>query len=265
MKKNTVRAKLKAGQPSVGTWISLASNIVAEYLTHSGWDWLCVDTEHSPVGFEQTVACFQAICTSGTIPMARVAWNDHVLIKRLLDNGAMGIVVPMVNTKEEAEKAAGAMRYPPEGYRSVGSGRASAYGDDYVTAANKEILCVVQVESMESVNNAEAIMSVEGVDACFIGPNDLAASMGIPYGKASQHPEHEAAMMKVLEACKKVGKAAGIHAMSPEDVNRRVEQGFQFVACGSDAKFLRDAVKGAVSKIKALGGGGAEAKSAALY
>ena len=250
MKKNTVKEKLVAGKPSVGTWLSLASPISAEYMAHAGFDWLVVDTEHSPIGFETTVQCFQAICTTDTIPMARVAWNDPMLMKRLLDAGAMGLVVPMVNSAEEAEKAVKSMKYPPEGFRSLGGGRAGLYGSDYMSWANDEIAVIVQIEHIDAVNRADEILSVKGVDACFIGPNDLAGSMGLKPDIHCRHPEHEKAVMRVLETAKKVGKPAGIHCVTVEAVNRRIDQGFQFIAMSSDAGLLRESATRVLSEIK---------------
>jgi len=250
MKKNTVKEKLVAGKPSVGTWLSLASPISAEYMAHAGFDWLVVDTEHSPIGFETTVQCFQAICTTNTIPMARVAWNDSMLMKRLLDAGAMGLVVPMVNSTEEAEKAVKSMKYPPEGFRSLGGGRAGLYGSDYMSWANDEIAVIVQIEHIDAVNKADEILSVKGVDACFIGPNDLAGSMGLKPDIHCRHPEHEKAVMRVLETAKKVGKPAGIHCVTVEAVNRRIDQGFQFIAMSSDAGLLRESATKVLSEIK---------------
>lgn len=250
MKKNTAKGKLAAGEPSVGSWLSLASPFSAEYMAHIGFDWLVVDTEHSPVGFEHTVHCFQAICTTDTIPMARVAWNDPMLIKRLLDAGALGIVVPMVNTPEEAELAVKSMKYPPEGFRSIGGGRSSVYGADYVAKANDEIAVIVQIEHIEAVRKAREILSVKGVDACFIGPNDLAGSMGLPPDLRGTHPEHNAAILEVLKAAKEVGVAAGIHCANAEDANMRMGQGFRLIAISSDAGFVRSAAAAAFKALK---------------
>ena len=249
MKKNTVKEKLANGKPTIGTWLSLASWVSAEYMAHIGFDWLVVDTEHSPVGFETTVQCFQAICTTDTIPMARVAWNDAMLMKRLLDAGAMGLVIPMVNSPEEAEKAVKSMKFPPEGYRSLGGGRATVYGSDYFASANDEIAVIVQIEHIDAVNKAAEIMSVKGVDACFIGPNDLAGSMGLKPDIHCSNPEHNAAVMQVLDAAKKVGKPAGIHCATTEAVNMRLEQGFKFIAINSDAGMLKAAAAKTLSEI----------------
>jgi len=250
VKINTVKEKLAAGQPAVGTWLGLASPIAAEHMAHLGWDWLVVDTEHSPVGFETTVQCFQAIATTDTIPMARVAWNDPTLIKRLLDAGALGLVVPMVNTREEAEKAVAAMKYPPDGFRSLGGGRCLFYGEDYFSWANDQVACIVQIEHIQAVRNAEEILSVKGVDACFIGPNDLAGSMGIKPDLGAGDPRHEEAIQEVLRAAKKVGTPAGIHVPSAEHVSKRIAQGFQFIALTNDAGFMKAGAKQAQAAIK---------------
>lgn len=249
MRINTVKAKLAAGEPAVGTWLSLCSPVAAEYMAHMGWDWLVVDTEHSPIGFETTLHCFQAICTTDTIPMARVAWNDAQLIKRLLDAGAMGLVVPMVNSAEQARSAVAAMKYPPDGIRSLGGGRAIVYGDDYMARANDEIACIVQIEHIEAVCRAEEIMSVEGVDACFIGPNDLAGSMGLKPDMTVSDPRHEEAVQLVLRACRSLGRPAGIHVPDAEHAFRRLEQGFRFVAIGNDAGFMRAGARQALKRL----------------
>jgi len=249
LKINTVKRKLAAGEPVVGTWLSLCSPVAAEYMAHVGWDWLVVDTEHSPVGFETTLHCFQAICTTDTIPLARVAWNDPTLIKRLLDAGAMGLVVPMIKSAEEANAAVAAMKYPPEGIRSLGGGRSMVYGDDYFARANDEIACIVQIEHIDAVNAAEQIMSVKGVDATFIGPNDLAGSMGIEPNINVVDPRHEEAIQEVLRAAKKVGTPTGIHVATAEQARMRIDQGFQFVAITSDAGFMRSAAREAAGKL----------------
>lgn len=245
MRKNKVKERLESGIPSVGSWLNLASPFAAEYMAHIGWDWLVVDTEHSPIDMETTAHCFQAICTTDTIPMARVAWNSPVLMKRLLDAGAMGLVVPMVNSPEEAELAVKAMKYPPEGIRSIGGGRCRLYGDDYQERANEEILVIVQIEHINAVKRAEEILSVKGVDACFIGPNDLAGSMGIKPGS----PEHEEAIQAVLKAAKDKGVAPGIHVFSADEANRRIDQGFLFIAVSSDVGFLTMGARSAFERI----------------
>jgi 4-hydroxy-2-oxoheptanedioate aldolase len=248
MKKNTAKEKLRAGKPAVGSWLSLCSPMAAEYVAQIGFDWLVVDTEHSPVGFETTIEMFRAVHTTPTIPMARVAWNDAALIKRLLDGGAMGLVVPMVCSPEEAEAAVKAMKYPPEGIRSAGGGRATVYGADYMQWANDEMLVVVMIEHIDAVKRAREILSVPGVDACFIGPGDLSWSMGLR-GKLP-NADHEAAIQEVLKAGKDVGTPVGLHCMSAADVNNRIEQGFQFLAMASEARYMNAAMTAAFKELK---------------
>jgi 4-hydroxy-2-oxoheptanedioate aldolase len=235
LKVNTTKRLLAEGKPAVGSWISLCSPISAEYMAQLGWDWLVVDTEHSPIGFETMVHCFQAICTTPTMPMVRVAQNDVTLIKRVLDAGAMGVVVPMVLNAKEAAQAVASAKYPPVGIRSVGGGRCMVYGDDYFAWANDETCVIVQIEHIEAVKRTREILSVEGVDAVFIGPNDLAWSMGTRPGS----PEHEAAIQEVLRAAKELGRPVGIHTPNGEVAKRRVEEGFQFVAVASDAAYVK--------------------------
>jgi 4-hydroxy-2-oxoheptanedioate aldolase len=182
---------------------------------------------------------FQAIGTTDVVPMARVAGNDPILIKKFLDAGAMGIVVPMVNSAEEAGRAVKAMKFPPEGVRSAGGGRANLYGSDYQKRANDEIAVIIQIEHIDAVGAAEAILSTPGIDVCFVGPVDLSKSMGCEFGS----DEHEKAIAGVLETAKALEVAAGIHCGSAADVNRRIREGFQFVAMGSDVGFLASAAR----------------------
>ncbi|GIX06446.1 MAG: 4-hydroxy-2-oxo-heptane-1,7-dioate aldolase [Candidatus Poribacteria bacterium] len=235
MRENIPLQKLRKGQPTVGSWLTLASPLAAEFLAHVGFDWLVVDTEHSPIGLETVCCCFQAIATTPTTPMARVADNDPTLIKQILDVGAMGIVVPMIMSAEEAQRAVDAAKYPPVGHRSVSGARCTLYGSDYRERANESLLVIAQIEHIEAVERAEAILSVPGVDAGFIGPNDLAWSMGAAPGS----PEHEAAVQRVLEAGKRTGKPVGIHTYSGSEARRRIQEGFRFLAIGSDARFMQ--------------------------
>jgi 4-hydroxy-2-oxoheptanedioate aldolase len=235
LKVNTAKRLLEEGKPAIGSWVSLCSSVSAEYMAQLGFDWLVVDTEHSPIGFETTLQCFQAICTTPTIPMARVAQNDVTLVKRILDAGALGIVVPMVLNAEEAARAVAAAKYPPQGIRSVGGGRCMVYGDDYFSWANDEVAVIVQIEHIEAVRRTKEILSVEGVTAGFIGPNDLAWSMGTRPGT----PEHESAIQDVLAQARAIGRPVGIHNPSGEAAHRRAEQGFQFLAVASDAAYLK--------------------------
>ncbi len=236
---NPVKRKLHEGQPAIGTWLSLCSPVSAELMAPIGWDWLVVDAQHSPVGFETMVNCFRAIQLGGAIPMARVPWNDTVWIQRTLDAGALGLVVPMVNSAKEAEQVVANMKYGPVGVRSSGGSRVSNYiGGDYYTFAQQNLTVIVMIETITAAERAEEILSVEGVDGCFIGPNDLALSMGLPPDKRGPGSDLEKVMARILEAGKKVGTAVGKHCYDATEVNERIAQGYQFLALASDSRFM---------------------------
>lgn len=257
---NPVTDKLRKGEPAVGTWLTLCSPAAAEAMAHVGWDWLVVDAEHSQVGFETMVNCFRAAQLGGAAPMARVPWNDTIWIQRTLDAGAMGLVVPMVNSAADAEFVVSNMRYATKGQRSFGGSRVAPYIDgDYRTWADEELAVIVMIETIEAVKNAEAILGTEGVVGCFIGPNDLALSMGLTSADMGPDTEHEAAMMDVLAAAKKTGKAAGKHCFGGDEVTQRIQQGFQFLACASDMGFVSKAAR---AEFAAIDRSGANAKAA---
>jgi 4-hydroxy-2-oxoheptanedioate aldolase len=212
-----------------------------------GFDWLTVDTEHQPIGIETASAMFAVIAGSGPAPLARVPWNHGQNIKRVLDCGAWGIVVPMVETRAEAEQAVGAARYPPLGYRSVGGSlHALSFGSEaatYYARANEEILVVLQMESARSVENAEELLSVPGIDAVFIGPNDLMASMGMTPAMESDDRRFVEAIEQIRVTAQKHGVAAGIHVADHEAARRRIEEGFRFIGLASDLRFMLAAAR----------------------
>jgi len=242
MKKNPVKAALKAGQPQVGTWLSLGSVFAARLMARVGFPWLTVDLEHSPIGWTDAGLLFGAIADAGCVPLARVPRGDHDHIKRVLDAGAHGIVVPMVNTVEEARAAIAAAKYPPVGNRSIGGAlhaiNFDASAADYFRHANDEILVVLQTESPEGVANAEAIYSLPGVDAIFVGPNDLTFQMRGPDGVDPSKDELEKMLQRVLAAGKKVGTPVGLHVQTTEAVKQRVAEGWQFIALGSELRMM---------------------------
>jgi 4-hydroxy-2-oxoheptanedioate aldolase len=242
MKTNPVKAALAAGEPQVGTWLSLGNVFAARLMARVGFPWLTIDLEHSPIDWSEAALLFGAIADAGCTPLARVPRGDHDHIKRVLDAGAHGIVVPMVDTVEEARLAIAAAKYPPTGNRSVGGGLHSlnfdATAGEYYARANDEILVVLQTESPEGVENAEAIYSLPGVDAIFIGPNDLWAQMRAPDGTDPTVEEHEAMMQRVLEVGKRVGTPVGLHVQTTEQVRQRIDEGWRFLALGSELKFM---------------------------
>lgn len=242
MRKNPVKEKLRRGEPTFGTWLSLGDLYATRVLARLGWDWMTLDIEHSAVDWSQAAMIFAAVADAGCIPLARVPEGSHHYIKRVLDAGAWGIVVPMVDTVEQARIAIAAAKYPPVGNRSVGGGmhsmNFSASAGDYYEKANDEILVVLQTESPTGVKNAEAIYSLPGCDAIFIGPNDLRFQMRAPDGTFPTTAEHEAMIQQVIRIGKKVGTPTGIHAMDPESAVQRAAQGMQFLAVGSDLRMM---------------------------
>lgn len=259
MRANAVKKALRAGQPAVGTWLSLGSITAARFLARSGFAWLTVDMEHSLVGWETATHIFASVADAGCVALCRVPSNRHDHIKRALDNGAHGVVVPMVNSRAEAEAAVAACHYPPAGNRSVGGSVHALNFDgspaDYYARANDELLVVLQCEHIQAVRDAEAIFSVPGIDAIFVGPNDLAASMR---GKDGKPPSGEAtteANRHILATCKKHGVAAGYHCTSAEEARHRIEEGWQFLAIGSELKLMLDASAAVLKGVGASGAG----------
>lgn len=250
MKTNPVKAKLKRGEPTFGTWLSLGNLYAARVLARMGWDWLTLDLEHSPIDMDRAAAIFGAIADAGGVPLVRVPEGSHAWIKRVLDAGAMGIVVPMVDTVEQAQTAIAAAKYPPHGNRSAGGGLSAlnfaASSDEYFAAANEQILVVLQTESPRGVENAEAIYGLPGCDAIFVGPMDLRFQMRAPDGTFPTADEHEALVQRVIAAGRKTGTPTGIHAMDPQSARRRAEQGMQFLAVGSDLRLMTQQAEAAL-------------------
>ncbi len=242
MKKNSVKSALKAGQPQVGTWISLGDFAATRLMARVGFPWLTVDLEHSPIDWSQAGTLFAAIADAGCIPLARVPEGRHDHIKRVLDAGAYGIICPMVNTVEQAQACIAAAKYPPTGNRSVGGSfhalNFAADAGEYYAKANDEILVILQTESPEGVENAEAIYSLPGVDAIFVGPNDLRAQMRTPDGTDPTTEEFEAMLQRILATGKKTGTPVGLHTQSVEQVKSRIAEGWQFLAIGSELNMM---------------------------
>jgi len=236
MKSNRVKDLLSKGETTVGTWITIGNTDVAEMIAHTGVDWLLFDMEHAPLDIGAVQVLMQA--TSGTeiTPFVRVAWNDLVLIKRALDIGAQGLVIPWVNTDADARRAVEAARYPPKGLRGAGPRRAAMYGLDqnYIADAEGKIMIVVQIETPQAVENVEEILKVDGVNAFFIGPRDLSVSMGVRRNDRS----FDLAIKKVLEVGKRLEVPGGIMCHSTEEIKSAVSQGFRFIALGSDYDYV---------------------------
>ena len=239
---NSFREALKKRERLIGVWCSLGNPISTEVLGLAGFDWILLDGEHAPNDVLSLIPQLMALKDSPSAPVVRPAWNDTVLIKRLLDAGFHNFLIPFVQSAEEAKAAVAATRYPPEGVRGVSvAQRSNKYGTvpDYFRTVNANISVVVQIENGAGVDAAAEIAAVDGVDGLFVGPSDLAAAMG-HLGNPS-HPEVQAAMAKVFEAAEKAGKASGILAPVEADARRYMDQGVGMVAVGSDLGAFRAA------------------------
>jgi 4-hydroxy-2-oxoheptanedioate aldolase len=248
---NRFKQGLLRREVQIGLWCTLANHIAAEIVSDSGFDWLLLDTEHSPNEVPDILRHLQAVQGGSAAPVVRVAWNDAVLIKRLLDVGAQTILVPYVQNAEEAKRAVAAARYAPAGIRGVtGSGRASRYGrvKDYLKKADAEVGVLVQVETREALSELDAIAAVDGVDGVFIGPSDLSASFGLIGQPLS--PIIQAEIEKAGAKLRAAGKAAGILAGSVEDSNRYIGWGYTFVAAGVDTVLLARAADDLAARMK---------------
>ncbi len=242
--RNRLKEMLKAGKTALGVWISTGCPEVVWALMDSGVDWLLFDTEHGPCSIETVDKLIQYMRGSKATPIIRVVWNDLNAIKRALDTGAYGVVIPWVSSREEAVQAVRYCRYPPDGIRGAAPGRpARRWGitsNEYLRCANDEILIIIQIEREEAVNNIEDILSVDGVDVALIGPTDLSMSMGL-VGRPF-HPKVVEAMDRVIDACKEAGVTPGIaYALNPEHANQLISKGFRFISIGSDVGFLLNA------------------------
>jgi len=240
---NRFKAALKRDERQIGLWSTLGSAMVAELVGHAGFDWLLIDTEHSPNELPAIVAQLQAMQTGTASAVIRPAWNDPVLIKRILDIGVQSLLIPFVETAEAAAAAVAATRYPPDGIRGVSTGsRAAGYGriKDYPKAAGAEICVLVQIETMKGVENIDAIAATPGVDGVFVGPADLSASLG--HLGDQLHPVVQDTIGRVLAACQKAGKPAGYLTGNEAESKKWLDAGFRFVAVGTDNGVLVKAV-----------------------
>ena len=246
--KNPLKAKLKTGKPTVGTWITIGHPDVAEIIAMLGFDWFVSDTEHSPFGIETSQVLLQAASYNPEcVPLVRVEWNDVALIKKALDIGAYGVVIPWVSTWKEAQKAVEYCKYPPEGIRGFGPRRAALRDPEYVKTANDELLIAVQIETQTALDNLDEICAVRGIDVCYIGPNDLSMSLGI-FGQFD-HPKFKEALDRLLTTCKKYGIAPGMHC-NEHNISGALAQGFQFCALGNVSQLLIKGARDAINAVK---------------
>jgi 2-dehydro-3-deoxyglucarate aldolase len=245
-----LRKRLRNGELVLGTIISLNTPDVAEILSQIGFDWLFIDAEHSTLDPHDLKALFQAI-RNDTPCVVRLPALDEIAVKKTLDAGASGLLVPQVQNAGQVEQLIKWGRYHPEGSRGLGFGRAQGYGlhvSEYLESANENILLSVQAERIEAIQNIEAIVKVEGLDAVLVGPYDLSASMGLP-GQVD-HPDVRAAIQHVAQVCFEAGMPIGIFGMTAEAVRPYITQGFKFIVCGADTVLLGNAARQLLEQLR---------------
>ena len=246
--RNPLKDKLKRGEVAIGTFVALGHPDVTERLSTMGFDWLLLDGEHGPLGLETMQLMMQAMRGDTCVPIIRVEWNEPVIIKRALDLGAGGVLIPWVNNKQEAIAAVQACKYPPKGIRGCGPRRAALIHENYIMTANDNILVAVQIETVDAVKNIDEILAVDGVDVVYIGPTDLCMSMyGLPakWGDA----KYMEAFDTVVKAAKKAGKPAGIYATS-QNIEWAIDKGFTFPSVDQADVFLAAGAAAALKKTK---------------
>jgi 2-keto-3-deoxy-L-rhamnonate aldolase RhmA len=244
-----VRQALLRRELSIGTWLQAGHPAVAEILGAAGYDWVAADCEHTDIGPAEFAGVARALAASGTPCLARVRQNDTLDIRQALDLGACGVIVPLVNSPDEARRAVAAARFPPAGVRGFSFCRANDWGAtfaEYAAAANDEVAVVVMAESREAVEAIDAILAVPGVDGVFVGPYDMSGSYGIP--GQTDAPEIRDALRRIGAACARAGKAAGMHIVQPaaDVVQTARDAGFTFLAVGMDTVFLADGARAAL-------------------
>ena len=242
MRKNTALATWRAGGQTIGGWLSAPSTHIAETMAHLGFDWLCIDLQHGLLDYRDLLHLLPAISTTETPPIVRVSANNLAEINKVLDAGAMGVIVPLVNNAAETAAAVAACKYPPQGGRSFGPTRAGLYGRaGYAREANDEIACIIMIETPEGIANVEEIVATPGLGGVYIGPSDLAYALGLPPQGDTENELHLATVHRIRDVCKAAGVPVGIHTGGLEWAKRRLEAGFNFVTLGSDVGFLMKA------------------------
>ena len=254
MRKNNIKQMMKDGKPVINGWLQIPNSFTAELLANQGWDSLTLDMQHGLIDYSNSISILQAISTTNTTPMARVNWNEPGQIMKILDAGAYGIICPMVSNRKETENFVQACLYPPRGYRSYGPIRGLVYGgSDYSEKANDEILKLAMIETKESLNNLDEIMSTPGLDGIYIGPADL--SLAIGEKPSFDKPENDPVFKKIkliLEHAKKNKIFAGIQNGKADYAKKMIDLGFNLVTIGSDQRYMAAAAKDELSKLKDL-------------
>lgn len=251
MRENTVKSIWAAGGAVVNGWLGIPSAVATENMAQAGWDSLTVDLQHGLVDYEAAVGMLQAISTTTTVPLARVQWLEPGMIMKLLDAGAFGIICPMINTRADCEAFVGACRYAPAGYRSFGPARANWYfGSDYYKHANTSIITMAMIETKEAMGNLDDILSVPGLDAIYVGPNDLAITLGSQPVGVPTDPVVVKAIETIVAAARRHRIPAGIHCGSTAMARDMIAKGYQFTSLMNDNVLLNSAAKAAVAEVR---------------
>lgn len=248
---NKLRKALLKKQVTLGAWMQIGHPAIAEIFAKTGFDWICVDIEHGAIELETMTNIFRTIDAFDCTPVARLPVNDPAWIHRSLDAGAGGLIIPMVKTAVEAQKAVSEAKYPPRGVRGFGYSRANMHGmdfDEYIKTANDQIAMIMQIEHKDAIINLEEIIKVEGVDGLFIGPLDLSGSMGIT--GQMEHPDMVAALEKYRKVATEANKSFGMHIVRPDqdNIKQTIEQGYTMIALGLDNVFLDESSKAVLKK-----------------
>jgi 4-hydroxy-2-oxoheptanedioate aldolase len=239
MRANRIRELWADGKPALNCWITLPGTLAAEMLAHQGWDSLTVDLQHGQSDFASMCAMFAAISTTNTVPLMRVAWNMPGDVMRALDAGAYGVICPNIDSVEECRRFVGACRYPPHGYRSFGPKRGLLYGgSDYVLHANDTVLAIVQIETLQGLEQVDEIAKVEGLDMLYVGPSDLGLALGREAKQNQTDPVVMDAVDRILEAARRAGLKAGMHCSGADYARKMIAKGFDFVTVISDENLL---------------------------
>ena len=252
MRKNKIKQMLKEGKPVINGWLQIPSTVSAEVMAHQGWDSLTIDMQHGLVDYSNALPMLQAISTTDVTPLARVNWNEPGQLMKILDAGCYGIICPMVSNKAEAEKFVQACMYPPNGYRSFGPVRGLIYGgSDYAKHADNELLKFAMIETKESLNKLDEIMTTPGLDGIYIGPADLSLALGEEPGfDRPENTKAYAEILNILSHAKKNNIYAGIHTGSTLYAKKMIEKGFNFVTIGADQRAMSAGAKKIVDEMK---------------
>ncbi len=249
---NTMKAAWQQGHPTLGAWCTVGDAFVAELMGRAGFDYLCIDNQHGINDYTTTVPMLQAIDLGASTPIARVPWNEPGIIGKTLDAGALGVIVPMVNSVAEAESVVRACRYAPAGARSFGPARASVRADDYYPRANDEIAVIPMIETVQAIDALDDILAVPGIDAVYVGPADLSITLGLPPGNNDDTPAFTEALETIVAGCKRAGVVAGIHS-TVGLTERRLEMGFSMITVTSDVVALRAGLAPATALVDGVG------------